>query len=282
MKRIIKPGALVLALALSFALNAKADPAVDLSQINLLTPYAEFGNNLDESLVTINGNVGVSNGGTLTVMAPVVINGNVDVGTGATLKPGGTIHGTITTGLNLAPQQAQVFTASSYFSGLAAPPSQTFSTISSAESFSAAAGTTTVVDVTGSVNLNNANISFTGPGDLVLNVGGGISLVGSASILTSDPSHVFINDTGTAGVNTHVGDTIDGLVFIPNGSATLDGTFNGGLYGGTQTITLMSGATLTTETPVVPEGSTIWLLAAVGLFTGCTLVRRTRRASQGC
>jgi hypothetical protein len=277
MKRIIKPGVLLLALVLSCALNAKAASSVDLSQVNLLTPYAEFGNDLFESLVTINGRVGVSNGGTLTVMAPSTINGNVDVGIGATHTGPGTIHGTITTGLDLAATQQQVFSASSYFSGLT--PNQTFSTLNSAQSFSAAPGTTTVVDVTNGLNLNNENITFSGGGDLVLNVSGPFNLVGSASILTSDPSHVFINYTGTSGVQTHVGDTIDGLLFIANatGSSNLDGTFFGGIYGGTGRISLMSGAELTGMTPVIPEGSNALLLAVVGLFTGCTLVRRTRR-----
>jgi hypothetical protein len=110
---------------------------------------------------------------------------------------------------------------------------------------------------------------------LVLNVSGSLSLVGTASILATNPSNVFINYTGTGAVNTHVGDTIDGFTFIPNGSATLDGGFVGGLYGGNGEITLMSGATLEHVTPV-PEGSTLWLVVAVGLFAGIVIVRRAR------
>jgi hypothetical protein len=278
MKSTFKPVGLVLALVLFCAFNAKAvTSSVPLSDVSLLTPYAEFGNDLFESLVTINGRVGVSNGGTLTVMGPSVINGNVDVGIGATLTGPGRINGTITQGLDLSAPQSQVFSASTFFSGL--PADQTFSTLNSAQSFTAAPGTTRVVNVTNGLNLNNENISFSGGGDLVLNVGGPFNLVGSASILTSDPSHVFINYTGTSGVQTHVGDIIDGFLFIPNatGTSNLDGTFLGGLYAGNGRVSLMSNATLTGVTPVIPEGSTALLLAVVGLFAGiAALVRRTR------
>lgn len=273
MKRVLKPGALALALVFSCAFNAKAVSSASLPNVSLLAPYAEFGNQLVENLATVNGNVGVSNGGTLTVTAPSVINGNVNLGLGATLSRQGKITGTITTGLNLTATQNQVFSASSTLSGFSA--NQTFSTLNSAESFTAPAGTALVVDV-GNLGLNNQNINFSGAGDLVLNVSGSFSLVGSASILSSDPSHVFINYTGSSEVQTHVGDIIDGSLFIPKAGATLDGTFFGALYGGDHTITLMSGATLTQVAPV-PEGSTGVLLAVVGLFTGGTLVRRTRR-----
>ena len=252
----------VLALVFFCAFNAKAASTAALPDISLLRPYAEFGNQLDESIAAITGNVGVSAGGNLHVMETAIINGNVFVASGATFQNdranNSNIAGTITTGQNLTATQNQVFSASSTLSTLS--PDLTFSTLDSNQNFSAPAGTALVVDVT-NLNLNGngangANISFSGAGDLVLNVSGSFNLGGTTGILTSDPSHVFINYTGSSGLQTNVANIVDGNLFIPTANANLAGTFFGGLYTGTGLVTLTSGATLA----AVPEGSTLWLV----------------------
>jgi hypothetical protein len=252
-------------------------PASSLPNVDLLTGYAEFGNQEDESLVTINGNVGVSSNGTLHVFAPSVINGDVYIDAGATFhndkSDNSNIHGTIFTGLDLSATQDQVFSASSGFSSLAAD--QSFGTLNSAQNFSATAGTAYVVDV-GSLSLNNVSINFTGAGYLVLNVTNAFSLGGTAAIVASDPTHVFVNYTGTSALQTHVGDSIDGYLFIPSADATLDGTFFGGLYGGEGTISLMSGAVVTN---VVPEPMTASLfIFGMLLAAGLGIARRRRHS----
>jgi hypothetical protein len=73
---------------------------------------------------------------------------------------------------------------------------------------------------------------FSGAGFLVLYVSGSFNLQGTAGILDNNPSHVFINYTGASALQTKVGDTVDGFLFIPIANATLDSTFFGGLYGG--------------------------------------------------
>ena len=79
-----------------------------------------------------------------------------------------------------------------------------------------------------------------GAGDLVLNVTGSFNLGGTTGILTSDPSHVFINYTGSSGLQTNVANTVDGYLFVPTAKANLAGTFFGGLYTGTGLVTLTS------------------------------------------
>jgi hypothetical protein len=270
-------GVIVAALAVAMlgSGTAKAVPSSSLPDVSLITAYTEFGNQEAESLVTINGKVGVSSGGRLHVMAPSVINGDVAVASGATFQndkaDNTNIHGSILMNQNLTATQNQVASASTAFSALSAD--QTFSTLNSTQSFTAPAGTALVVDIT-NLTLNNANINFSGPGYLVLNVSGSFSLNGSAAILDSDPTHVFDNYSGSSALQTKVGDTIDGYLLIPTANASLDGTFFGGLYAGTGTITLLSGAKVGSA---VPEPATASLLGLAALVGASSLVFRRKR-----
>ena len=269
-----------LALCIVPTLAAKADLSISsLPNTTLITSYAEFGGGLlDESLVTINGNVGVSSDGTVDLMAPSRINGNVYVNSGATLTGPGTVHGTVFTHQSLGAVQSQIDSASSVLAGLA--PNQTFSTLSTAQAFTVSAGNVHVVNV-GTLNLNNANITLSGGGYLVINVSHGFDLTGTASILASNPSHVFINYDGTSGsFNTHVGDTVDGYVFDTTVMATLDGSWDGGLYGAQNEIELLSGATVTSAPPTVPvpEPSTIISGALLLVPLGISSLRALRQS----
>lgn len=92
-----------------------------------------------------------------------------------------------------------------------------------------------------------------------------------------DPTHVFVNYVGISTLNTHVGDLIDGLTFIPNAAGNLDGTWDGAIYSGNRPITLLSQANLNGATPVPDDGCTFLLLA---LGAGMLLIasRRFRSA----
>jgi hypothetical protein len=265
---LIGRGALVVCLCQAFV--TEAVPSSALPDISLLSGYTEFGNAEMESLVTINGNVGVSSGGDLNLMAPSTINGNVYVSSGATFQHAGTVSGSVFTGQDLAANQSQVFSASTTLGGLA--PNYTFATLSTLQNFSATAGNVTVVNV-GALNLNNVNINFTGSGYLVINVTGSFSMGGTAGILAADPTHVFVNYTGTSTLNTHVGDSVDGYLFVPNAAGNLDGTFFGGLYGGDGALTLLSGATLRSQSTSVPDATSSALL----LLLACGFVVIARR-----
>jgi hypothetical protein len=67
---------------------------------------------------------------------------------------------------------------------------------------------------------------------LVLYISGSFNLQGTAGILDNNPSHVFINYTGSSVLQTKAGDTVDGFLILPTANATLDSTFFGGLCGG--------------------------------------------------
>jgi hypothetical protein len=105
----------------------------------------------------------------------------------------------------------------------------------------------------------------------VLNVSGSFSLGGPGGIIDTNASHVFVNYIGTSALQTHVGNTIDGYLFIPNANATLDGTFFGGLYAGTGTITLRSGAKMGSA---MPQPATISLIPIGAVITASILTRR--------
>jgi hypothetical protein len=226
-------------------------PFDDTPYVTLIQNYTQFGANLDESLgslgsPTVQGNLGVSNNGKLHIAAPFNVYGNVYVGMGASYKndkaDGSNIHGSVFTNQNLTAAQNQIYSDSATFAAFA--PDQTFTTLNTTQSFTAPAGFAYVVNIT-NLNLNNQNITFSGLGYLVLNISGSFSLTGTASILAvsgTPNNHIFVNYTGTGTMTTHVGDEIDGRIFIPRGSANLDGTFKGHIYSGQGLVTLLSGA----------------------------------------
>ncbi len=77
---------------LCFRSLAQAVPITELPDMGLLTPYATFGNNYNDSLVTINGNSGISNNGTLALAAPSTINGDLYRGIGSTKSEPGHVR----------------------------------------------------------------------------------------------------------------------------------------------------------------------------------------------
>src|SRR5215469_3601185 len=87
--------AITLLAGLSLATSAKATvPVSDLPDFDNLPNFAQLGNQLQYANNTINGNVGVSDGGTLLRNSiNNTINGDLHVGNGATSTGGGTTTG---------------------------------------------------------------------------------------------------------------------------------------------------------------------------------------------
>ncbi len=113
-------------------------------------------------------------------MAPSTINGNVFEDAAATVTGPGTINGSTTIQSMLA-LDTDATTASSDAAALVA--NQTFSSITSATTITGNGGTT-VVGVTGNINMNNANLILSGGANdyFVINIGGNLALVGTASL----------------------------------------------------------------------------------------------------
>jgi choice-of-anchor A domain-containing protein len=260
---ILRPGLALCCAAGALGASTQAATLTQLPDISLLTPYVELGKSMVESLTVVHGNVAVANGGKLQNNAPSYIYGDVYLGTSAHYSGPGHLVGSKHTGLNLTAAQNQVYAASATLGGLT--PNVTFgSQLTSGLSYNVGAGSVQVVNRTRGLNLNNANIALTGAGYLVLNVASSFSLTGTASILAgagADLTHILINYTGTGTVSTHIGDVVDGYFFMPNAAANLDGSWNGGLYGGSGTITLLSNAGLNGSSTVPDEGSSLLLLA---------------------
>lgn len=267
-KRVWRPSGLVWAFigrlplfaCFALAISAKATlPSSDLPNLGPFGNLAELGNQLEDAQGTING-VGVftpwelnfTNPATIGVNGEFYMTGNAG-STGITV-----VNGTVFSGQAMSLEQGQLLSDSSALAALT-PDQTTSANQATALDFDVPSGQVEVVDFNGGLNLNDQNITLTGGGALVLNIEGSFSLGASAGIL-GDPDNIYINYEGTSPITTGAGATIDGLVFDPNASANLDGTWNGGVYGGWNTITLDPGPGVT---PVPEPGSMV--LISIGL-----------------
>lgn len=261
----------IIAISAAPALAIPANPFTDLSTAGAGPGnYAILGlggGQVKLSNVTVNGNVGIGVGGTVNNMAPSTINGNVYQATAGQYSNGpGILTGTVITDPGtLSTNVSGAYQAASDAAGLTATQTIT-GDITSGTTITGVSGLN-VINVTGGINLNNANLTLTGPSDaqFVVNVGGNLTLGGTASLITSggvDTSNILYNFTATnAGFNTHVGDNVYGIMLAAGSSSNmnLDGNWYGELIG--QSINLLSDSTVTSP-PTVPEPSTIFLLAA--------------------
>jgi hypothetical protein len=258
------------------AQQAMAVPVTDLPDLSLLTPYATFGNFLNDNNVTINGNVGIGNNGTLKLESPSTITGNLYLGIGATTGGGGfpgNVTGTITTGVDFTAAQNQVQSASTTLAGLAA--NLTLGAVTTGQSFGSVNGVADVFVVNvASINVaSGENLTFAGDaGDIfVLNVSGNVDMSGDAAISAlSQASYVLINLTTTASLGNvaHVGNVINGTTLIPDATYAEFHSVNGAIFGGLGEIKLMSGAKVESvpfQPPTVPDAGSTMVLMSIGL-----------------
>ncbi|HEY1376790.1 MAG TPA: SdrD B-like domain-containing protein [Gemmataceae bacterium] len=198
---------------------------------------------VNNSNVTITGDVGVSQGGKLTNMAPSTITGNVvEYSAGQYTGPGKLGGNVVVDPALIAQADADALSAASQAAALT--PTQTFGTI----------GTPTTVTGNGGLNVIAVNgdlkasliLSGSSSDVFVVNVTGtatftGNSVLGLTGGVTAD--HVLYNFTGASGnITSHVGNVFNGTLLAPHYSFNLDGTFNGEIIGGGKTIALLSGA----------------------------------------
>lgn len=249
----------------SLAMSAKATvPVSSLPDFDNLPNFGQLGNNLSSATASVNGNVGVSDGGSLSGPGFFTINGNFSVGNGASVIIPSTVTGTTLTGQNLSLEQSTVFSASA---GLAAlPPDQTISSLETGPlSFDVPAGQVRVVNLDGGLNLSGGNgITVTGGGGLVLNIGTGFTIAGGGSI-TGPASNIFINYLGSATADLSTA-LIDGQIFIPGAATQLSaGAVNGGVFTGDSNINLSLGQVI--NAVPVPEPGAMALAAMGGLAT---------------
>lgn len=222
---------------------------------------------INNSLVTVNGNEGISQYGTLTNQAPSVINGNVYEYASGEYSGPGTLNGSVIVNPSfMSSADSSALTENAFAASLT--PTQTFGAISSATTITGTSGVN-VINITGGVNLNNANLTLTGPAGaiFIINISGSASLGGTASFALAGgvtDGNVLYNFTGPNGtsINTHVGDTINGIILAPNYKLTLDGTFNGEIIGGGagDNIQLLSGVVVNGIPQAVPEPGVVALL----------------------
>jgi Ice-binding-like len=196
---------------------------------------------------TINGDVGVAAGATVSNHAPSTVNGNVFVNSGGSFSGPGKVNGTIFLNQNLSGARTDAINASLAAAALA--PNFTFTNVTSALTITGGSGLN-VVDITGNVKLSNASLTLSGPPDafFVVNIAGSVTLGGHGGIVVSGfaPTHLLINMTGSGKLlNTHVGNVIQGTLLGPNVGGTLDGAFGSLILG--EDFTLMSGASVTFE-----------------------------------
>jgi len=237
------------------------------------------------SNVVVNGTVGISADGTLTIMAPSTVNGDVYEDPQATVTgPGHVTGSTITQSMGALVTHAT--DASSQAALLA--PDQTFSSVTATTTITGNGGTT-VIHISGDINLNNANLNLNGGASdyFIVNVGGNLSLVGTASLnVTGTPvSHVLFNFTKVAcTLNTHVGDVLNGIILADNcGVSNLDGTFNGEIIYGGNSVSLLSGALVNqAAVTATPEPSSLLLFGSGCALLGAGLVRRQRKDVSAC
>lgn len=277
--------AAVAGIGLASASPAYADAFTDLFSSGAGN-YAVFElggspNLINLSAVTVNGSVATVTGGKIMNMSPSSITGNVYEAASGQYSGPGHLGGSqiIDPSAMLLNYNGAVQAATDAANAV---PTYTVNTdITTATNYTAAAGQTVVIDLSGNINLNNANLTLSGTATshFIVNITGNLSLTGTASLVNSGVplSNIIYNFTNATNgiVNTHVGDTVDGIMLAGSGCGgwTLDGTFNGALIAKCN-INLLSNATVNGLPPQqVPEPPTL-LLFATSLLGFGWLARR--------
>jgi choice-of-anchor A domain-containing protein len=209
---------------------------------------------INNSLVTINGNEGVSQGGTLVNMAPSTITGNVTEYQSGQYSGPGKLGGTVSVNpTQMTNADADALNASSAAAALT--PTQTFGSITSPTTITGNSGLN-VIQINGDIN---SSLILNGPANAVfiVNVTGGVNLTGNTTLGLAGgvtASNVLYNFTGSSGnISTKVGNVLNGTLLAPTYNFNLDGAFNGEIIGGGGSINMLSG---TRVNPVPFTGNT--------------------------
>jgi hypothetical protein len=271
--------------------------------------------NIYDSNAVVNGNVGISQGGTITNGRGATITGSVYEYSNLQLNgyctPGncphqnfGTIDGTPAVEVSpttLSTNDSDVASALSEIAALT--PTETISGNVTSGTTITGDGGLNVIDLNGSVNLNNSNLTLTGTSSdyFVVEITGGLDLSGSAGLLLGGgvtANHVIYDFTDTGSANTcgtnligssrvnyqictSTNSMIYGTLIAPQLSFLMEGSVTGEVIGG-QEIYLQSGDPITQDSFTsfeqpsdTPEPSTV-LLLGTGLAAFAGMMRKRR------
>jgi hypothetical protein len=239
---------------------------------------------INNSLVTINGNEGISAGGTLSNQAPSTVNGNVYEAASGQLTNKGTVTGsTVVNSATLSQNDADAAAAVKAAEGLSVTQTLGSSSIITGN------GGLNVIQVNGNIS-SSLTLTGTASDRFIVLVSGNLTLGGSDSlgvggkVTAADVLYVFTGSNSS--VTTHVGNVVNGTLLGLNTSYNLDGTFNGEIIGASnQSIGLLSGAIVnavpftpyTPPTSSVPEPSTMALFGSGLVIAGVAFRKRQRQ-----
>ena len=205
----------------------------------------------------VNGNEGVSQGGTLNNFFFSKITGNVSESSKGQYSGAGKLVGSNTANSALlSTVDSDALAASSQAAALA--PTQAYGTIAHSTTVTGNGGLN-VIAINGNIR-NSLILSGTASDVFIVNVTGSVDLSGSETLglaggVTAD--HVLYNFTGQGGsINILSSGAVDGTLLAPHDDFILDGTFNGEIIGGGTEIILLPGTTVNQNPFSAPSTST--------------------------
>ena len=191
-----------------------------------------------ELLTQVNGNEGVSQGGTaLNLLSKIA--GNVSESANGQYLGLGALTGTVTANSALL-AQVDSDAASTAAAAAALTPTQTFGTIAHSTTVTGNGGVN-VIAINGNIR-NSLILSGTSSDIFIVNVTGNVNLSGAATLGLAGgvtAGHVLYNFTGSHGsINIAASGSINGTLLAPTYDVTAVGTFNGEIVAGGSAITL--------------------------------------------
>jgi hypothetical protein len=241
---------------------------------NTYTVFGLYNTTINNSLASVHGDVGLSQGGTLVNGTSSMITRNVYDYQSGQYSGAGVLGGSV----YVAPTQMTDADANALQAASAAkalPANYTFSGgINTQTTINAVAGGLTVVQINGNINLSKASIVLTGSASdvFVVNVTGSATFTGSGGLTLGGnvtANHVLYNFTGLSGTFSATATNVFyGTLLAPNYNLTIYGNYVGEIIAGgisasakSQSITLQSSAqvdagSILSNTATVSVGNT--------------------------